>query len=443
MSHKITKSIFQTLLVLGLSVSPYYAFANDETIIAKRYNSNFPQSKGNYNGITAMNNGLVYYVLCSGDVDIGAQMYSFDPKDEQIKHLADLTEAVGEKGLKAIPQGKSHVNFYEYEGKLFFATHIDFYKNVDGKELMGDPPTGYKPYPGGHILSYDLKTGEFEDLGIASPKKGGIIALTMDTKRGRLYGITWPTGEVFRYDVKSKDTKIFGQFFADGEEGDGDRYQVLSRSLTVNPINGSVFFNTPPGDIYEYLYDKDDVVKVTADNLKKDYFGTLDARSMGYQWRQSVWSEYDQMVYGIHLESEYLFRINPKTRKVEIVDRLASETTKRAGATGYGGSLGLVFGPENRILYHISHAYPNKADFEKFGEKAVEELILKNHHLIAYDLQNQKTADLGEIVFEDGTEPIHINSLTLGKDGNFYALSTIELQDGSLTADLISFPMPK
>ncbi len=424
-------------------MSPSYSFANDSKIIATRYSTNFPQSKGNYNGISSASDGLIYYVLCSGDLNVGAQMYSFNPKGGQITHLADLTEETDGYDMKAIPQGKSHVNFYEYKGKLYFATHVDFYKNVDGKELMGDPPAGYKPYQGGHILSYDMKTGEIEDLGIASPTRGGIIAQTMDTERGRIYGLTWPAGEVFRYDVESRDLKQFGKFFADGEEGDGDRYQILSRSLTVSKNNGSMFFNNPLGEIYEYIFDQDEIKKVDTENLKKDYFGVPVGRSMGYQWRQSVWSELDQMIYGVHNESEYLFSLDPITKKVTLIDRVASETSKKAGAMGYGFSLGLVFGPENKVLYHISHAYPNEEEFEKFGPGAVDDLRLKNHHVISYDLTEQKYEDLGEIIFEDGSEPIHINSLALGSDGNFYALATLELENGGETTDLISFPNPK
>ncbi|HPF46555.1 MAG: hypothetical protein KDF58_11475 [Alphaproteobacteria bacterium] len=443
MFHFSKKNFIKISTILTILSLPLHAYAADKKIIAKRYFSNFPLAKGNYNGISSASDGLIYYVLCSGDLDTGAQMYSYNPKSDKITHLADLTEIVGEKGQKSIPQGKSHVNYYEYKGKLYFATHIDFYTHVDGKEILGIPPEGYKPYPGGHIVSYDMTSGNFEDLGIASKTKGGVLAQTMDRTRGRLYGIIWPSGEVYRYDVESRDLKTLGKFFADGEEGNGDRYLVLSRSLTVDETTGNVFFANPLGEIYQYILAKDEIEKVTSENLVKDYFGHLDVhRSMGYQWRQSIWSDYDKMIYGVHLESEYLFRLNPKTGKIEFLDRLASPTTKRAGVTGYGGSLGLTFGENNHTLYHISHAYPSEEDFKQFGSDAVSKLGLKNHHLISYDLKDHKYSDLGEITFEDGSEPVHINSLAYGADGNFYAVTTIELQVGNIASDLISFPNP-
>jgi hypothetical protein len=141
-------------------------------ITAKTYNSGFALGHDSYNAMGTGSDGRIYYVLSSDNIDEGARMFCFDPKTKQIKELGDLTEACGEKGSKAIPQGKSHVNFIEANGKLYFATHIGVYSIVEGKETMGIPPAGYKPYPGGHLLSYDLKTGKFEDFGIAPGRAG-------------------------------------------------------------------------------------------------------------------------------------------------------------------------------------------------------------------------------------------------------------------------------
>jgi hypothetical protein len=130
------------------------------------YDAGFPLADDNYNACFRASNGKVYYVLCSGSVDTGAQMYALDPATGKIAHVADLTEAAGEKGLHAVPQGKGHSIFVEFDGKLYFATHVGYYNppTAAGQELAGTPPKGYKPYPGGHFLSYDLSTDKFESL---------------------------------------------------------------------------------------------------------------------------------------------------------------------------------------------------------------------------------------------------------------------------------------
>ena len=94
----------------------------------------------------------------------------------------------------------------------------------------------------------------------------------------------------------------------------------------------------------------------------------------------------------------------------------------------------------DRVLFF--QCYLSEEEFKQFGSEAVAKLGLKNHHLISYDLKDHKYSDLGEITFEDGSEPVHINSLAYGADGNFYAVTTIELQVGNIASDLISFPNP-
>ena len=184
-------------------------------IAAKTYNSGFALGHDSYNAMGTGNDGRIYYVLSSDNIDQGAKMFCLDPKTQQIKELGDLTEACGEKGSKAIPQGKSHVNFIEAKGKLYFATHIGVYSIVEGKETMGIPPAGYKPYPGGHLLSYDMKSGQFEDYGIA-PRREGVLTFNMDTKRGRMFALTWPSGIFYRYNLATKDQKDFGPMCAKG-----------------------------------------------------------------------------------------------------------------------------------------------------------------------------------------------------------------------------------
>ena len=145
-----------TLIAACCLIPPVRA---DPGLIAESFDSGFAKAHATFNGMLEASDGKVYYVLCSEVVDTGAQMFSYDPVSGHIQHLADLTEAAGEKGLHAIPQGKSHVNFVEWQGKLYFSTHVGYYTRVNGRESMGVPPPGYKPYPGGHFMAYDMATG--------------------------------------------------------------------------------------------------------------------------------------------------------------------------------------------------------------------------------------------------------------------------------------------
>jgi len=260
------------------------------SLVAKTYNSGFELAHDTYNGISAASDGKIYYVLCSQSVDVGGQIYSFDPKTEKIQHLGDLTELCGEKELKAIVQGKSHVKFVEANGKLYFATHLGYYSTVDGMEKPGIPPTGYKPYPGGHLLSYDLTSGKFENLATA-PHQEGILTMNMDTKRGMIYGLTWPTGYFFRYDLARKELKDLGPVAGEGERGKGAAFRVICRSIAINPEDGTAYMTNPEGTILRCRPGVDIIEKVEGEDMKKDYFGVYDpssSGSMGYNWRQVI-----------------------------------------------------------------------------------------------------------------------------------------------------------
>ncbi len=201
------------------------AASDTRRLIAHVFNSGFPLAHDTFNGMLCASDGKIYYVLCASTKDTGAQMYSYDPATGKIQHLGDLTEASGEKGLKAIPQGKSHVNFVESNGKLYFATHCGHYTVKNGKETMALPEPGYEPYPGGHFLAYDMASGKFERLADA-PAQQGIVTMNMDTKRGRLYGLTWPSGYFLRYDLETRSLKNLGPTSGEGEAGNGPTFRV-------------------------------------------------------------------------------------------------------------------------------------------------------------------------------------------------------------------------
>jgi hypothetical protein len=134
------------LCILGLAFSDCQvsnptkqppAAPSDGRLIARIHNSGFDLAHDSYNGISAASDGKIYYVLSSESIEVGAQIYSYDAPTDRIQHLGDLTEACGEKGLKAIPQNKSHVGFWESAGKLYFASHIGYYTIKNGMETMG------------------------------------------------------------------------------------------------------------------------------------------------------------------------------------------------------------------------------------------------------------------------------------------------------------------
>jgi len=418
-------------------------------LIARIHDSGFPQAHDTYNGMGTASDGRIYYVLSSERFDIGAQMYCYDPKTDRIEHVGDVTEACGEKDTKTIVQGKSHVPFQECDGKLYFATHVGWYSIIDGMEKIGIPPEGWKPYPGGHFLAYDMRTKKFEDLGKA-PRGEGILTMTMDAKRGRLYGLTWPAGRFLRYDLARKDLKDFGPVSREGENGKGEQYRTLCRSFVVDPHDGSVYYTVGDGEIFRYRHDRDEIEVVVGDDMRKDYLGLYDPTSAGhmaYNWRQTVWYEPEKAVYGVHGNSGYLFRFDPKVPEVQIVDRITSLPSQRSGMFDQFsyGYLGFTLGPDRKTLYYLTGG-PVYVDGRRVAGKSKtamgESKGIENLHVITYDIPARKYTDHGPIFFADGRRPYYVNAIAVGKDGTVYTLSRVNDAKPPKT-DLISIRLPQ
>lgn len=417
-------------------------------MIAKTYFSGFEDAIETYNAISEASDGNIYYVLCSIRHDVGAQLYRYDPIADKTEFLADLTDALGEKELKYICQGKSHTEFFESDNKLYFATHVGYYEMIAGAQQMPvNPPEGYKLYPGGHFLYYDMKTGEIVDLAIA-PDKGGILTLTMDRDREHLYAITWPRGNFLHYDVKKKELKDLGLISGMGEFGTrGDDYRVLCRSILVNPTDGLVYYTTSDGDIYEYNPEtKEKPKKMDEANLRLDYFGQYDVKdagTMGYNWRKIVWYDKENKAYGVHGNSGYLFTFDPKTQKVEIVDRITSEPSRKCGMFDQFSYGYLGFTIKNDTIYYLTGA-PIYRDGKRVA--GVDKISmgapkgLEYLHLVTYNIPKKEYKDLGPVFYEDGNFPTYVNSIAVGNNDDVYTIARFE-HNGKEIDDLVKIDL--
>jgi len=420
-------------------------------LVAKHYYSGFEHAHESYNAISSASDGRIYYCLSAPEVpDVSAQLYAYNPLNEEIDHLGDLTEICGETGLNTIPQGKVHTNFYERGGKLYFATHTAYYEIIDGMEAMPvNLPEGYDMYPGGHILSYDLATGEFEDL-VKIPDGEAVITMTMDVQRGQIYVLSWPLGKFFHYDVGKDDLKNLGKISANGEAGTpGQDYRVLCRSMFVDPRDGCVYFSVAEGDILTYSPASGIIKKVKGVDLRLDYFGEYDPTrpgSMQYNWRRIVWYPPEGVAYGVHGNSGYLFRFDPREPNIELVDRITSEPSQKCGMFDQFsyGYLGFELGQDGKTLYYLTGG-PIYIDGQRV--KGKDQIArgaskgLENLHLVTYNIPHRKYIDHGPIFYTNGTRPTWVNSIAIGPYGHVYSLGRYE-QKGKVIADLFKIPNP-
>jgi hypothetical protein len=443
----ITASIIAAVVLTLFSLGTVWS-EDSASLTAKHYYSGFSDAHDTYNAISAASDGKIYYVLSSDKHDVGGQFYVYDPATDQTKFIADLSGAVGEKEKKYIAQGKSHVEFYERDGKLYFATHIGYYEMIDGAECLPvNAPEGYKLYAGGHFVSYDMKSGKIESLALA-PHGEGILTMTMDTQRGHLYGITWPKGYLLHYDLNTKQLKDLGLVNEQGEGGViGKDYRVICRSMVVDPRDGSVYYSTAEGDIFSYRPGLAAPEKLADVDLRLDYFGTYDytgAGNMAYNWRKIFWYAPENVAYGVHGNSGYLFRFDPKAKKIEIVQRITSEPSQKSGMFDQFsyGYLGFMLGKDQTICYFTGGPIYKDGKRVKGADRIAMGAArgLENLHLVTYNIPKKEYKDHGAVFYADGDRPTYVNAIAQDKSGNIYTLARF-MHNGKEIADLVKIPL--
>jgi hypothetical protein len=194
------------------------------------------------------------------------------------------------------------------------------------------------------------------------------------------------------------------------------------------------------------VYNRDALEVVAGEDMKKDYFGVYDPekpRHMGYNWRQTVWYAPERVIYGVHGNSRYLFRFDPRIPRIDVLDRITSLPSQRSGmydqfSLGY---LGFTLGPDGRTLYYLTGG-PTCVNGRRLEGKATtakgEAKGLENLHVVTYDIPIGKYTDHGAVYFESGNIPTYVNTLAVGKDGAIYAVARPE--PGKTRSDLMRIP---
>jgi hypothetical protein len=370
-------------------------------ITCRVHPSGFERADSNFYSLNIASDLCVYYTLSSHNIDTHARVYRYDPARDEVKLMFDIGEAVGEAGLKTLPQGKSHSPFFELDGWLYLATHYGFFASTEQREHPAPVPEGYKPYPGGHLIRFNMTTGETEDLAVAPPEEG-IITLNMDAQRGRCCGLTWPKGFFLVYDLETRKLRNLGPVSRGGEVGSGDQYFCLVRSFAVDPRDGHVYFTNSDGEVLCYEPGADRVAPFGDLRMDRDIFGAWDPHRpghQGYNWRDILWHEESQCFYGVHPKSGWLFRFDPPARRIDLIARITADELLRSGRFEpfRYGYLTLQVGPDRRTLYYLTSTY---------GVRTEEGPDLNQKiHLVTYNLETGRYADHGVLQLEDGRYP--------------------------------------
>jgi hypothetical protein len=138
--------------------------------------------------------GLLYVGLTSYRNDI---LYSFNPSTKVFRSLG--FQAAGER----------------FDVKVHRSLEIDDSGGIFGATACLHDIDQQGEAPGGKIFRYDPKEGKIELLGIPNPP-WYIQTITLDRKRQIIYGYTYKRCDLFRFDIKTRSTRLLAFTERDG-----------------------------------------------------------------------------------------------------------------------------------------------------------------------------------------------------------------------------------
>ena len=329
------------------------------------------------------NSSAVTSLLTAGDGKIyGATsgeetyLFMFDPVINKVRHLGKIK---GQQGIHhSLVEGK--------DGCIYIGTGKDMFEEISlskggigleetiDKSLWKDIKNHFKEYSGGHLYRYNPKLSnnkvklpqmpcEAEDLGIPMANNS-IYALAINPKGDEIYGITYPDGHFFIYNIQEKkfiqmgpvDEKIVfhgperfwrslpralicdnsGRVFMSGTEGIIKYYNPLSKKIV------STDFKIPGDNYYLQFYEDYTVVEY----FSKDPSG---------------------LIYG-GTSDGYLFSLDPEMMVLRNLGKVRASRRLRCLTIGLNGKVYMMAGERSASKPCQFYCYdPRFGGFEDLG----------------------------------------------------------------------------
>ena len=166
--------LFAPLIILSsapeaFAIEPGATKLDIRTARIRHYNfSRTDKDAQMWSALYIASNGKIYIGLCT-HAD-AANVYEFDPGTEKMRHLANLTILLGERGRGIWTNGKIHVQMQELDGYVYFGSFC---------EDNGPPAMDASSYEGPRWFRIEMATGRVEALSKIS-RFWGLTGQTMD-----------------------------------------------------------------------------------------------------------------------------------------------------------------------------------------------------------------------------------------------------------------------
>ncbi|MFC1562613.1 hypothetical protein ACFL4Z_01015 [candidate division KSB1 bacterium] len=321
-------------------------------------------------------NGMIY----GGTSGEEAYLFVFDPSTNKVKHLGKMK---GEEGIHhSLAEGKDG-SIYIGTGKSMFK-EISISKGGIGREyfdvtLWKDIKNYYKDYPGGHLYRYNPRESnakiklpdmdcEVLDLGIPVPNNS-IYTLTVSPGGDEIYGITYPDGHFFIYNISRAIFEDKGEIDKSIVFHGPERYwRSLPRALVCDD-GGNVYTSSTNGEIVYYSPSSGEFVS-TGLRIPGDYYPAKSYRD--YAVVECFAKSEDGLIYG-GASDGHLFSFSVENMELINLGKPRVSRRMRALTVDSDGKVYMIAGDQSKTKYCQFYCYdPERGGFEDFGVLMVD-----------------------------------------------------------------------
>ena len=330
-----------------------------------------PENSRAVTSLMTAGNGMIYGCTSGDD----AYFFMFDPGTNKAKHLGRLP---GHTGVHHALVEDKNGNIYMGSGKNMFE-EVLMSKWGEGDEkfdvtLWKDIKEHFAGYPGGHLYRYNPAKSnenvklvgmkcEAEDLGMPVANNS-IYALTISPQGDKVYGLTYPDGHFFVFDISSKQFTDVGEIDSLRVfHGPERQWRTLSRSLICDD-SGRVFMSGNKGRLMYYdpaigklVYTE---IEVPGDYYYMQFY--RDYTAIEYFAKDS-----GGLIYGGTTDG-YLFSFDAQRMQLKNLGKVRASRRLRCLTVGTDGKVYFMAGERSASRPCQFYAYdPKEGSFENLG----------------------------------------------------------------------------
>jgi hypothetical protein len=382
--------LFSFTLILGVVLISEHARSQDwaKTLIKNQQRVDFrdlgypdinevPVNSSAITSLITASNGIIYGGTSGDD----AYLLMFEPTINKVRHLGKFP---GHSGIHHSLVEGNNGNIYIGTGKdMFEEAPLSKYGEGDDKldvTLWKDIKKHFQDYAGGHLYCYKPAVSnnhvklpdanaEAEDLGMPLANNS-IYALTINLKGDEIYGITYPDGHFFIYNIALKKFTDLGEIDAKKVYHGPERtWRTLSRALVCDD-SGRVFMSSTNGMIKYYEPALGKLVS-TAIEIPGDYYFLQFYQD--YTAVEYFAKDAKGLIYG-GTSDGYLFSFDPQAMVVKNLGKVRESRRLRCLTVAKDGKVYLMAGERSSTRPCQFYSYnPNGGGFECYG------LLLVDH----------------------------------------------------------------